>query len=153
MANKIIRLTNAELSSLLYDISMSVSNDKNKEKYIAALKVYDDGYKDKLAQISSDTSTFDNELAAEFSGSKFLFFAEDGVGIFNRVIFILKSVSTLNKEKIVLNGIAIFNTEAKAGKVYITNGIVKIIWNRTYYNLEPDNRTKPLWDELLNLLT
>ena len=94
-----------------------------------------------------------NELLySKFIGAKFMFFTEDGLGLINRVVVILESIRSSNGDKIVLEGVVVFKSDAKAGKVHIKNGIAKIIRNHSHYILESDNRTKSLWDEFLNLL-
>ncbi|MDE5826192.1 MAG: hypothetical protein K2H57_01320 [Duncaniella sp.] len=167
---KRIRLTESELSQLIHDITVSVLNEADMETYArlwaASKKAQKDlqngNYQEKLGRVGrirNNDQKFDRAKAIDMDvlqsalqkhkNYKYMFFAKSGRDIGCRVIFELNSAPKIKDDEIILDGTVTFNQVAAYGKIHIKNGCVRYYKNRAWFLLTPDNRTKPMWDNLL----
>ena len=90
----------------------------------------------------------------DYIGKTFNFFAEDRLKLVAHLLFTFEEVTKFDIKKTILVGNVVFNNQQISGDGIIidfTSNKVKYHerGNRYTYNLEIDNRFKPLWDSLL----
>ena len=90
----------------------------------------------------------------DYIGKTFNFFAEDRLKIVAHLLFTFEKVTKLDIQKTILVGNVVFNNQQISGDgitIDFTSNKVKYHerGSRYAYNLEIDNRFKPLWDDLL----
>ena len=93
----------------------------------------------------------------DYVGKTFKFYGEDRLGLISDVLFTLERVTKLELNKTILIGTVTFNQTQIVGDGIIIDFKKNRVQyhergNRYAYNLEIDNRCKPLWDSLLNQL-
>lgn len=135
----VIRLTEAQLSEMIKDITMKVGRVERERNH--------DTQGDRSND--SDNDVFMSALE-KHKTVPFMFFANNGRDFGFRVIFELSSALKIEADEIVLDGIVIFDREQRYGKISIKNGIAKYRKGNVIYPLTPDNRTKQAWDDLLD---
>lgn len=128
MAKKVIKLTSEELHNLIAE---------------ATEKVLKEG----------EPSTQSNWQEA-YVGKTFKFFGEGQMGLPAHVLFTFDKCTKLEPKKTILVGTVTFNDTQISGDgiiVDFTKNTVKYRakGSRYVYNLEIDNRYKPVWTELL----
>ena len=92
-----------------------------------------------------------------YVGKTFKFYGEDRLGLVANVLFTLDRVKNLDIRKIILVGTVIFkDNEIPGDGIIIDFKTQKVVYHekgdRYAYNLEIDNRSKALWDNLLEQL-
>ena len=93
----------------------------------------------------------------DYIGKTFKFFAEDRLRLTAHLLFTFNRVTKLDTKKTILIGDVVFNNQQISGDGIIidfTKGTVKYHerGSRYAYNLEIDNRFKPLWEGLCEQL-
>lgn len=112
---------------------------------------------DYIAKGRTMESTVQRHWLQDFIGKSFKFFGEDRLGIPADIILQFEKVTKLSYEKTILIGTITYNTTQIEGDgITIDFNHNKVQYhekgNRYAYNLEIDNRSKPLWDKLLSQL-
>ena len=93
----------------------------------------------------------------DYIGKTFKFFANDRLNLVAHVLFTLDKVTKLDWKKTILVGTVTYNQTQISGDGIIIDFTKNRVQyhergSRYAYNLEIDNRVKPLWDKLLEQL-
>lgn len=142
MAKKVNTLTETELHNMIQECVSSTMMEV-----------------DENAKINNATNkpTVQEHWQKDYVGKTFKFFAEDRLGLIAHHLFTFNRVSKLDAKKTILIGDVVFNNQQISGDRIIidfTKGNVRYHekGSRFAYNLEIDNRFKPLWDGLCDQL-
>ena len=176
MAKKIVRLSEAELMSM---INEAVTNALEKDGKTAmrvpnvSKTTRDDIQRGISDKVINPTKTIPNDRLIQkaqgmaprvedhwlrdFKGVTFKFFGEDRIGIVFHILFTFEKLTKLSQDKTILVGTVSYNNQSISGDRIIINfdkGTVKYHerGSRYRYSLEIDNRMKPQWDALLEQL-
>lgn len=177
MAKKVIRLTESELHNLIAEATKTVLNEMESSTYSriynAAHRAMQDIQKGNDKRSINGKNFVDNDdiiiradelekkvqmhWLKEYVGKTFKFFGRSQMGLPAHLLFTFERITKFEPNKTVLIGSVIFNRSQINGDGIIidfTKNRVKYHekGNRYSYNLEIDNRYKPLWDKFTNKL-
>lgn len=87
----------------------------------------------------------------DYVGKTFNFFTEDRLNLIAHLLFTFEKATKLDVKKTILVGNVVFNNQQISGdRIVIDFTTDKVKYRSRYaYNLEIDNRFKPLWDNML----
>lgn len=155
MAKKVIKLTEEESLSMIHSSVHAIrviNNDNNGSHRFVEGNNGDSTTKATNLQLEAQEHWLE-----DYIGKTFNFFTEDSMNLVAHVLFTLEKLKKLDVKKTVLVGSVVFNNQQIIGDSIIidftTNRIkYREMGSRYIYNLEIDNRFKPLWNSLLGLI-
>ena len=177
MAKKIIKLTSDELHRLITESTEKILNEMQGETYS---RIYNASHRaqqdiqngvdkrtvDGIKFVNNDdiiTRANDLEPRAQahwlkdYIGKTFKFFGRGQMGLPAHILFTFNKITKFELNKIILVGTVTFNNNQISGDGIIIDFIKNTVkyhekGSRYTYNLEIDNRYKPLWDKFVNEL-
>ena len=176
MNKKIVHLTESELMEIIKDVTIQSLNEMDGKTYS---RIYNASKRAKsnnqqgIYQRTVGPKTFNNDQTIQdartlepkaqqhwlkdFKGKTFKFYGEDRLGLVADILFTFDEVTKLDLKKTILIGTVTFNQTQINGDgiiVNFKNGTIKYHerGSRYAYNLEIDNRTSQLWDDLMTQL-
>ena len=177
MAKQVIKLTESELNNLIKIATSKVVNEKDAATYSRthnashkAMQDIQDGNdqramngiemvdnNDIISRADNMESEVQSHWLREYIGQTFKFFGRSQMGLPAHVLFTFERITKFEPNKTVLVGSVIFNRNQINGDGIIIDFTKRKIkyhegGNRYAYNLEIDNRYKPLWESFLNKL-
>ena len=172
MAKKVIKLTESELNQLIKEATSKVLNEMDAATYsrihnashiqngnfqrsVNATKVVDND--DIISRADSMEPDVQSHWLSNYIGQTFKFFGRSQMGLPAHVLFTFERITKFEPNKTVLVGTVTFNKNQISGDGIIVDFVKGRVQyhergNRYAYNLEIDNRYKPMWDAFLNEL-
>lgn len=177
MAKKVIRLTESELNQLIKEATSKVLNEMDAATYSrihnASHRAMQDIQNGNFQRSVNGTKVVDNDdiisradsmepdvqshWLSNYIGQTFKFFGRSQMGLPAHVLFTFERITKFEPNKTVLVGTVTFNKNQISGDGIIVDFVKDRVQyhergNRYAYNLEIDNRYKPMWDAFLNEL-
>ena len=148
MKKTIVKITHEELMELIHESVKSIQSevDKNAQACLSS-----------HLEMQHNENDNTSHLVDEFVGKTFIFYLINNMGIPEQILFSFNKIVKWDSSKVILKGcVTIHSTQISDDRIVIdyNKDIVKYreSGNRTTYQLEIDNRFKPLWIELLSSL-
>lgn len=177
MPKKTIKLTSEELHKIIEDATKKILNEMDAKTYSRIYNTSRRAMQDiqngidkrsingKKFVDNDDIITRANDLEAKvqshwlrnYIGKTFKFFGRSQMGLPSHVLFTFNKITKLEPNKTILIGDVIFNKTKISGDGIILDFVKETVkyherGSRYTYNLEIDNRYKPLWDNFTNEL-